>query len=443
MQMAMQFLQMGRLEEAAVLCRQILASDPKNLAAIRLLTQIYARQGNVERLIQTLRQMEALDSENPDIPIEIGLLLQDCGRLDEARDSYIRAITINPRSGNAYHRLAMVTTYSAYTDEVADMESLYSQKEVPDQQRRSLSFALGKVFNDLGEYDKAFEYFRVGNKIAYRESGYSIEAAEQTVAKIREAYDASFFRRHRGSGCADRTPIFVTGMPRSGTTLVEQILSSHPQVYGAGEIPVLGQAIKKCAPGKALQNPKEQSLLDDGTLLEISRTYLAGLRSLADGEEYVTDKSIANLYRIGLIYAMLPNATIIHCRRDPRDQGLSLFQKDMRSQPYGYDLECIGRNYRMCSSLIEHWRRFLHGKIHIIRYETLVAEPEDSIRRLLEHCELPYDESCLSFHKTRRVVQNASMAQVRKPIYKGSVGSWKNYAHHLTPLIAALGEDWR
>lgn len=440
-QMAIQSMQMGRLDQARALCRQAVAADPADLPALRLLVKIYGRLGETAELVAMLAKLPAPVSDDADFLSLLGAELRDHGCFDEARDAFVRVLQLQPDRTDAYYNLALMTRYTTVDGEIAAMEGLYAQTPVDSKERRELCFALGKSYDDLGDFDRAFGYFREGNDIVYRKSGHSIENDRRWFAAIRATFGPEFFRQMAGVGCDTRMPIFIAGLPRSGTTLVEQILASHPDVHGGGESTSLHDTVTRLADSKGPGFPAGYDRLEPERVRERARAFVTQLEASAQDKPRMTGKGITNFLYIGLIEAMLPNAVIIECRRDPRDQGLSLYQKDLHEQPYGYDLTGIGACYRYYDELMAHWARLLPGRVFTLRYEELVTNPETGIRRLLDHCGLPFDEACLAFHKTKRAVRTVSHVQVRRPVYRDAVGRWRNYERHLGPLIAALGRD--
>ncbi len=440
-QMAIQSMQMGRLDQARALCLQAVAADPADLSALRLLVQIHGQLGETAELTAMLAALRPPASDNADFLSALGAELRDHGCFAAARDAFVRALQWQPGRTDAYYNLALMTRYSVADGEVAAMEALYAQTPVDSKERRELCFALGKVFDDLGDFDKAFGFFREGNDIVYRASGHSMETDRRWFAAVRSAFGAEFFGRMAGVGCDSRMPIFIAGLPRSGTTLVEQILASHPEVHGGGESTSLHDTVTRLTDSAGPGFPAGYDRLDPDRVRDRTRAMLGAFDAAAGGKARVTNKGITNFVYIGLISVMMPNAVIVECRRDPRDQGLSLYQKDLHEQPYGYDLASIGACYRHYDELMAHWARMLPGRVLTLHYEELVADPETGIRRLLDHCDLRFDAACLAFHETKRAVRTVSHVQVRRPVYRDAVGRWRNYERHLGPLIAALGRD--
>ena len=262
--------------------------------------------------------------------------------------------------------------------------------------------------------------------------------------RLRSVFDRGMFEAHRGGGCRSSLPVLVIGMPRSGTTLIEQILASHPAVHGAGELSEFDQLAKQMcdARGETFRLPEGARGLKPGDLLKLGESYVARLQRLATGAERVTDKMPANFLYAGLIHLALPRARIIHVLREPRDTCLSCYSKLFtEEQNFTYDLAELGRYYRKYAELMAHWRDVLpEGRMLEIRYEDVIADLEGSARQLIEHCGLDWDPRCIAFHKSQRPVRTASAAQVRRPIYRTSLGRWRAYEPHLAPLLAELGD---
>jgi hypothetical protein len=308
-----------------------------------------------------------------------------------------------------------------------------------------LHFALGKALADAGDAERAFRHMLEGNRLKRSQIDHDEPAVLGAFDRIRRVFTPSLVEAKSGQGSASRLPILIVGMPRSGTTLVEQILASHPRVHGAGELEDLARIVGGLCQS-AGNYPEAIPALDPGQLGAIAERYLEGLVSRSGGAERVTDKMPSNFYFIGLIHLALPEASIIHVRRDPLDTCLSCFSKLFASpQNHTYDLAELGRYYRKYAELMAHWREVLPaGRMLEVRYEDLVADFEPAARRILAHCGLDWDEACRSFHRTARPVHTASAAQVRQPIYGSAVGRGKPYREFLTPLLrelpAALGD---
>jgi len=314
-----------------------------------------------------------------------------------------------------------------------DMESL------PEEDQIYLHFALGKVYADLGQHERSFSHLIEGNALKRKQIVYDEAAALAQLTRIRQLFTAEAMRKARGFGDPSTVPVFIIGMPRSGTTLVEQILASHPKIYGAGELSDFRAALASLR-GSDGSRPG----LRAEELRQIGARYLERVRATAPAAERITDKMPANFRYAGLIHLAFPNARIIHTRRDPLDTCLScfsiLFAHNL--QPFTYDLTEFGRYYRAYATLMEHWREVLPLEQMLeVQYEELVANFEPLARRIVAYCGLEWDDACLEFYKTQRPVSTASAVQVREPIYRSSIGRWRPYEGMLRPLIKALEGD--
>jgi hypothetical protein len=316
-----------------------------------------------------------------------------------------------------------------------DMESL------PEEDQIYLHFALGKVYADLGQHERSFSHLIEGNALKRKQIVYDEAAALAQLKLMRRLFTAEAMRKGRGLGDPSTVPVFIIGMPRSGTTLVEQILASHPKIYGAGELDDLQVAV---AVTSLRGSDGSRPGLGAEELRQIGARYLERVRATAPAAERITDKMPANFRYAGLIYLALPNARIIHIRRDPLDTCLScfslLFTRNL--QPFAYDLTELGRFYRAYARMMEHWREVLPLEQMLeVQYEELVANFEPLARRIVAYCGLEWDDACLEFNKTQRPVRTASAVQVREPIYRSSIGRWRPYEGMLRPLIKALEGD--
>jgi hypothetical protein len=282
------------------------------------------------------------------------------------------------------------------------------------------------------------------NTVKRRRIAYDESRTLELFDRIRSAFDRRLFEATAGGGCHSSLPVFVIGMPRSGTTLIEQILASHPAIHGAGELSDFDQlAHQMCdGGGKAFRVPEDTRILRPVDLLKLGETYVAGLQRLAPRAERITDKMPANFLYAGLIQLALPRARIIHVLREPRDTCLSCYSKLFTAeQNFTYDLGELGRYYRKYAGLMAHWRDVLpEGRMLEIRYEDVIDDLEGSARQLIEHCGLDWDPRCIAFHQSQRPVRTASAVQVRRPIYRTSLERWRAYETHLAPLFAELGD---
>ena len=300
-------------------------------------------------------------------------------------------------------------------------------------------FALAKALDDVGDYRRAFEYWMRGNALKRCEVDYDEAASQRGFRAIADLFDAKQMNRWEAPGDPSTVPIFIVGMPRSGSTLVEQILASHPQVQAAGELTNLDRVVQAACDrgGRPIPYPAWIQGLDAEGFGRLGQAYVTSLPALLEGKTRITDKLPANFLRIGLIRLMLPNARIIHTLRDPVDTCVSCFTRLLL--PYSYDLAELGRQYRWYHELMAHWRSVLPaGAMLDVVYEDVVDSLEEQARRLIDFCGLPWDDRCLSFHETSRPIATPSNVQVRRPLYRSSVQRWRRYEAHLQPLLAEL-----
>jgi Sulfotransferase family len=373
----------------------------------------------------------------------MGNVLKELGQLREAQSAYLEAIRLDPGSASNYLNLADSKTFAPGDPHLAAMEALAASTEgLSKTDRMLLDFALGKAYADLKDHRRSFKHLLAGNtakraRIAYDENG-----AMAQFDRIEAVFTRQLIAAKSGGGDASAMPIFILGMPRSGTTLVEQIVASHPMVHGAGELYTLSELVRDVhgPDGNALSYPEFVAALDAPALRRIGARYIAAVRAIAPEGERVTDKMPSNYYFAGLIHLALPSAKIIHTIRDPVDTCVSCFSKLFsEEQIHTYDLGELGRYHSRYQRLMAHWHRVLPaGRILDVRYEDVVADLEKEARRIIAHCGLPWDDRCLAFHKTDRPVRTASATQVRQPIYKSAVGRWRVYEQQLGPLLAGL-----
>lgn len=429
----------GRLDEAEALQRQALSLDPDYARAHGNLGVILHDAGRLEEAIESYEQALSIRPGNTEVLRDLAVALQDAGRMEEAVARYEQVLEIEPDNANVLRILAASRKHTERDGEVSRIQALYDDAPAMSGQKMHLGFALGKIFEDLEDYDQAFEYLAEANRVARSSLTYDPVRTADGFGRLQTLFDPGFVAKGPAGPSDGPVPVFIVGMPRSGTTLVEQILASHPEVAGAGELNYLFAAIEKETSDGRHPYPDGVDDIDDAALARIGARYLERLAGLADGHPYVTDKMPHNFFHVGIIARALPSARVIHVRREPMDTCLSIFaQYFPRQHPYGYDLEELGSYYRHYEALMAHWREAAPDSMLEVPYESLVSDPESQIRRLLDYCGLAFDPACLDFHKTERPVRTASAWQVREPLYATSIERWRRFEKHLEPLRAAL-----
>ncbi len=437
-------LDQHKVDEAATANERALALNAKNHDAVNLAGRIAFERGDLGAALAHYRRALTLKPDLADAHNNMGNVLKELGQLQEAQDAYLQAIQIDPNIAGVYVNLADSKKFAPGDPHLEMMESLAAKSEgLSKTDRLQLDFALGKAYGDLKDYRRSFTHLLAGNASKRATITYDEASVFSLFDRIEAAFTRELIAKKSGGGDPSRMPIFVIGMPRSGTTLVEQIIASHPMVHGAGELQTFNDVILgvRGPDGNTIRYPDFVAALDASAMRQIGARYVADVRKLAPTGERVTDKMPSNYYFAGLIYLALPNAKIIHSIRNPVDTCMSCFSKLFTAeQNHTYDLAELGRYYKRYERLMAHWRRVLPAQsILDVRYEDVVADLEGQARRIVAYCGLPWDERCLSFHETERPVRTASATQVRQPIYKSAVGRWRVYEAQLPPLLRALG----
>jgi len=436
-------LDLNDLDEAINCFNQALRINPRDQKSCRELGRAQNERGNLDEAVSAYQQAIAIDPVNAEYYTELGVVFSDYGEIEKAASAHRKTLEINPGYARAYLSLSMNKKFTQDDDDIRAMESLLMTKGIPDEDSIKLGFALGKAFEDLGNYDGSMEFVIKAAGLKRNSIDYSVSESKEQIASIKEVFSPEFISNHRDSGDSDRTPIFILGMPRSGTSLVEQILASHPDVHGAGELNDLVKVYEsiKEPVDKQQSDPFPEGLLglDSKAFADLGKQYIARIRKHSTNAKFITDKMPHNFLRIGFIRTILPNARVIHCTRDPMDNCLSIFKNYFnKGHRYSYDMSELGQYYRMYLELMDYWNDTLPGFIYHQSYEDLVGSQQAQVSKLLQHCGLDWDDACVDFHKTRRKVKTASNAQVRRPIYSDSVQLWKRYEKHLEPLRAAI-----
>lgn len=405
---------------------------------------VYLDMGDTEQAIQQFKESLREEPDRQQGLLGLGRAYMESGNSKQAAETLENLVKLYPDSSAGYFYLAASRKFRPDDAIIPQIRQL-EEKTDKEQNTTALSFALGKIHDDIKLWDAAFEYYARGNRLRNAEYDYNREEEEDYYAKLIETFSREFFEKHLDLGQDSALPIIIVGMPRSGTTLTEQIISSHPQVIGAGEVIFWGRAPVALPYTLNTDTPYPECAanLDRKHSKEISHKYIDILHKIAGpntSPTAITDKMPHNFEHLGLIATLFPKARIVHCKRDPMDNCLSIFFQNFGGDhPYAYDLANLGHHYSQYQKLMEHWHTVLPGRILDINYEDTIADPEHRSRKLIEHVGLEWDDACLAPHKLERTVKTASHWQVRQPIYKTSVQRWKNYEKHLGPLKEALG----
>lgn len=440
-------LEKNNYEAAEMACKIALQQDPGSAEAECVYGQICH---DLDQYDEALGHFEKAIQLNPDYGEannHYGIALKSVGRLDDAKKQFERTLERNEKAFGAYSNLADLQKFTPKTKLLKKMEKLMKEAEDPDTERyMALHFALGKAYDDSGQYDKAFSHFSRGTKLKRAKLDYKEDDTKAFFEDIKAIFTKDIFGKDRPfEGLETEKPVFVLGMPRSGSTLTEQIISSHPQAFGAGEIKTLARSIGALR-SKFPNVPRYPAMVGKMNVNHyklIGELYLEYIDKVGGDSLRVTDKMLSNYYFVGLLNLIFPKAKVINIVRNPVDTCLSaytkLFKDDM---PHSYDLGEMGRYYMMYEDIIAHWNKVLpKGYMMQVNYEDVVNDTEGKAKELIDFVGLPWDDACVNFHKSKRPIKTASVVQVRKPVYKTSVERWKNYgAKNLQPLLDAL--EW-
>ncbi len=424
-------VRLERHEEAVACFRRALELQPAYIKALNNLGCAQLALGRNEDAIASFDEALALKPDYAEACNNLGGALRDAGRKQESVASFRRAIELNPHYTEAYRQLADLIPFTADEPLYVEMQDLLASGTLSDDQRMHLCFALGKAEEDMGAYEQAFRYLQQGNRLRKAMSGYHIEEDRHLFALIKDAFRAAM-PAPASDGPLPATPLFIVGMPRSGTTLLEQILCSHSDVYGAGEVATLDHAMNYMAWGA--------SGVTMAQLQQLRRHYASWLQALDVEEGFVTDKAMLNFRWIGFILLAMPEARIIHIRRDARATCWSIYRHFFGSNGlgYAYDPEDVAEYYGMYLDLMAFWEQRFPGRIHHLDYEALTEAQEEQTRAVLEYCGLPWQAECLDFHRNKRAVATASSEQVRARMYQGSSDAWRRYEAWLQPMLERL-----
>jgi Flp pilus assembly protein TadD len=433
---------LDRNEEAEQQLVRYLALKPARAVEYMMRGMALANLKRQSEAVPEFDRAIELDPKLADAYVQRGFALTVLGRLDDARRDHEHAIALAPQKIEAHQALTNLTPIAAGDPRLGILETLaQGMDKLAEPDRGALHAALAKAYADLKEHERSFRHAVEAGRLKRKRMPYDESEAFAHMRLIAEVFSADLLRATSGGGESSELPIFIVGMPRSGTTLIEQILASHPEVFGAGELQTFGRLARRVRDGAGPPRyPEAVPSLSAQALREIGANYVRDVQRLAPQASRITDKMPGNFHYVGLIHLALPNAKIIHSRRNPLDNCMSCFSTQFaKGHPWSYELGELGRYHRAYQQLMEHWRRVLPvGAMLEVDYESVVTDLEEEARRIVEYCGLQWDDACLAFDKTERPVHTASVAQVRQPIYRSSVGRWEPYKDQLRPLFEAL-----
>ena len=441
-------LKMQKFERAHEQTRRLVEEHPEDLACLALHANAKAGIGQHEQAIDLYDLIIARSQGQHRLHLMRGHAQKTIGRLDEAVASYAQAYELQPDHGDAFWSLANTKTYRFTESELAHMADYAERPETALEDRIHLCFALGKAHEDQGAFEASFSHYERGNALKQDSAKHSAEQLAARADAQKQVCGPELFATHQGAGCRASDPIFIVGLPRAGSTLLEQILASHSQVDGTHELPNIVSLAHRLGrgrePGQALRYPAVLDELEDDYLRRFGEQYIEDTRVYrADASRFI-DKNPNNFFHIGLIKLILPNAKVIDARRHPLACCFSGFKQLFgQGQEFSYGLTQIGNYYREYVELMDHWEQALPGFVLLVQHERVVDDLEGEVRRLLDFCELPFEAACLDFHKTERSIRTPSSEQVRQPIYREGLEAWRPFEPWLEPLKEALGAEVR
>ena len=435
---------LGEHSQAVEVYRDLLRREPGDAEAWEALGSSLLEIGQEAESKKALEQALRLKPNDAEILNKLGVAHQFEGDLESAARLYLGSIEADPGLARAYDNL--VRSRRMKTADLAlatPIEAIANDRSRDDETRLIARFALGKLYDDCADYDRAFGNYAAGNALMHRTAEFGAADHSAWVDRVIEAYDEPFFRAHAGEGDPSERPVFVIGMIRSGTSLVEQILASHSRVYGAGELLEITRLVTDlpASLGTSVGYPECLRQLGAKQIQVAARRYLQNLADRDDQALRIIDKLPTNFLYLGFIAVLFPNARVVHCRREPIDVCLSIFfQRFAHGHLYAYDFDDIANYYAEYVRLMEHWKKVIALKILDVQYEQVLGDLERESRRMLDYCQLDWEEACLAFHRNTRSVRTASSWQVRQPLYQTAKARWKKFEPHLDTLKEALSE---
>lgn len=414
--------------------------NPRFTHPISNLGNIKKELNNYEEAIKCYKRALSIDNKLYIVLHNLGMAYQALGKFEESKKYFESVLKISPKFTRADRSLSMSLKYDINNAHLKSMKNKIKDQSLNNFQKIELYFALGKAYEDIKNYKKSFENYKLGNKIKREDTKYQIEDDVALFENIKSSFSNIDFQNLDNIGNKNDKMIFILGMPRSGTTMVEQIIANHKNVYGAGELRDLTQIIKEnFLVNDKIKFPEKLNIKNQAFFNNMGAKYIENLDRYNANKNYITDKAPLNFKWIGLIKLILPKSKIIHCTRDPKDTCLSLFKNFFEGElNFSYNLEEAGKYYKLYKDLMKFWKQLFPDFVYDISYEKLVKNQEFESRKLLDFCNLNWDKNCLTFYKNKRGIVTASFAQARKPIYKDSVKSWQKYEKDLLPLFKIL-----
>lgn len=431
-----------RYEEAIEFYRKAIEMEPENARLHDQLGYALAPAAQTYEAIEAHQRATELDPKLAGAWLGLGHTLKTVGRQEEAIHAYHRCLELKPDNGVIHWSLANLKTYRFTDEELDDMKARVASEEVTGEPEINFLFALAKAYEDRHDFDQAWHYYQEGNTKRRMQETYDPVETEVDISRAMEVFNKDFLSENTGAGNPDPSPVFIVGLPRSGSTLIEQILASHSMVEGTSELPYAFRVAKSLNRNRAngINYPEAVRELEPRHFEALGQDYINHCQiHRVEGRQFFIDKNPNNFQNIGLIHLMLPNAKIIDARRHPMDACFSCYrQLFAKGQTFTYDLTDIGEYYLQYQRMMDYWHEVLPGRILTVQYEEMVTDFENQVKRLVEYCGLPWEDACLEYYETERPIRTASSEQVRQPIYTESLHRWRHYEQHLDELKMIL-----
>ena len=430
-----------RYKEAVDCYQQVLKQQPKVAQVHNNLANVYREMGKLDESLSHYQSAIHLKPDYAEAHFNLASARQDQGDKKSAIASARKAVSLDTNYAKAHHLLANLVKHDQVDNDIKSMESLVDNSLTNNEDKMYLSFGLGKAYYDLGDYSQSFDFYQRANKLQRRSFEYDINEDAELINNIKTAFNKSFLQQNKANGISQKRPIFILGMPRSGTSLVEQILASHSKVHGGGELQFFPLSlIKEFGMHNGTDPTQKLDKINSESFKLAGQKYLSSLSELVPDTKIITDKLPMNFLYLGLIKLVFPDSLIIHCQRNPIETCFSIYKNFFAKSGhyYAYDLAELGTYYNLYRDLMNHWREVLPGSFYDISYEALINNQAEETKKLLNYCNLEWENSCLEFYNTDRQVSTLSANQVRKPIYTDSIKLSEQYASFIQPLSDVL-----
>ena len=432
------FKTIRNFEEAKKNYEKALKINPKFVNTITNYGNLFFELNKYENAIENFKKAIKIDSKAMQAYYNLGLVYQSIGQFEKALENFEKVLQLEPNNTNADKIISRLTKYSKNHPHIKKMEEKLHKSNLNDFQKSHLCFSLGKAYEDFGDFSNSFKYIKLGNDYKRNTIKYDLKDDLKTFTKLKEFFLKYKFKPNF-TVSNNKTAIFIIGLPRSGTSLIEQIISSHSKVYGCGELDYITRIVSESFFDKNVLSISKLNNIDQITTKKLQKKYFSFLEEFSSNSQFYTDKAPLNFIWVGIIKLLIPNSKIIHCKRNPKDNILSLYKNDFDDRlNFTYNFKDLIEFYKEYLDLMSLWKTTLNDEIYDATYENFISNPEDEIKNLLNFCELNFEKECLNFYKNKRPIKTVSAVQARQPLYSKSVNSYKNYENYMKDLFQEI-----